>query len=237
MPKLQDYARSLLDFDLSAKQISQFDQLSATLQEWNQRLNLTGIRDADAIVVKHFLDSLTLLKALPEGDGGRLIDVGTGAGFPGLALAIALPDLHATLLDATAKKLRFVDHAGAELGLENIRTLHARAEDAGQDKRHREKYDVVVARAVAPLPALLEYTLPFARRRGIVIAMLGVSAREDVKRAEKAARILGGELRDIKSVKLPTLDHPRHLAVYAKSRATPRRFPRRAGLPTREPIQ
>ena len=237
MPDLAEQARRLLGIELSLKQIRQFDQLLDLLQDWNQRFNLTGIKEADAIVIKHFLDSLTIWKALPATKRASLIDVGSGAGFPGLPLAIVRPELQLTLLDSTAKKLRFVDHAGAALGLTHIRTLHARAEDAGQDKRHRENYAVAVARAVAPLPSLLEYSLPFVSPGGSFIAMLGASARKDVKAAAAAARLLGGELRAIETVHLPTLDHPRHVAVYRKVRKTPRRFPRRAGIPKREPLQ
>ncbi len=230
-------AKALLDLDLTAEQIRQFDLLTLQLLEWNRRMNLTGITDPAEIAIKHYLDSLTLVQAIPQLNDDSLIDVGTGAGFPGLALAIVFPRLRVTLMDSTAKKLRFIDHVGAVLGLDNIRSLHARAEDAGQQKQHRERYDIVVARAVARMPALMEYTLPLAKCGGQVIVMKGTSAQEESNAAAKAISILGGELFDIKEVRLPTMDKPRYLIVIDKLEATPRRYPRNAGTPTRDPIR
>lgn len=207
------------------------------LLDWNQRMNLTSITAPDDIIVKHFLDSLTLTAVVSQFDGLRLIDVGTGAGFPGLALAIAFPALEVTLLDSTAKKLRFIDAVGRELNLRNVRTMHARAEDAGRDKGHRASYDIAAARAVARLPALMEYLLPLVKPEGQAIAMQGQSAYDDVNSAAKAIEVLGGELFAIEEVRLPTLDHPRYLIVIDKIRNTPRQYPRQPGTPSRAPIQ
>lgn len=204
---------------------------------WNQRMNLTSITAPKDIVVKHFLDSLTLTTVVSQFDGLRLIDVGTGAGFPGLALAIAFPALEVTLLDSTAKKLRFIESVGRELQLKNVRTMHARAEDAGRDKGHRASYDIAVARAVARLPALMEYLLPLAKPEGQVIAMQGMTAYDDANSAAKAIEALGGELFAIEEVLLPTLDNPRYLIVIDKIKKTPRQYPRQPGTPTRDPIQ
>ena len=237
MSILAEEAASLLGICLPPAQIQQFDQLSELLLGWNQRINLTAIRDPAAIAVKHYLDSLTVAKVIPRFDGLRLIDVGAGAGFPGLALAIAFPRLRVTLLDATAKKLRFIDQAGQALGLENIRTLHIRAEDAGRHPKHRGAYDLVTARAVAKMPTLMEYTLPLAKRGGQVIAMQGSRANEETNRAAKAIDRLGGELFAIEEIRLPTLDQPRYLVVIDKVKRTPKRYPRQAGIPTRQPIQ
>ena len=237
MAVLAKQAKSLLGFNLLPAQVQKFNQLSELLLDWNQRMNLTAIKDPAAIAIKHYLDSLTLIEAVPCFEGRRLIDVGAGAGFPGLALAIAFPNLHVTFLDSTAKKLRFVDHVGQTLGLKNIRTLHARAEDAGRHPDHRGAYDIVATRAVARMPVLMEYTLPFAKLAGRVIAMQGSSAYEATSSAAKAISKLGGELFAIEEIKLPTLDHPRYLVVIDKIEPTPAPYPRSAGAPARRPIQ
>ena len=236
MTALEIQARSLLRLELTARQIRQFSSLSDLLLQWNERLNLTSITDPDAIVIQHFLDSLTLLKVIDADDAPRLMDVGAGAGFPGLPLAIALPQTEVTLLESRAKKLKFIEAAGQALELDNIRTVHARAEDAGQSSAHRQGYDVVAARAVAAMPSLLEYLLPLAKVGGRAIAMLGSRAREDVERSRKAMTLLGGELHAIEPIMLPTLEQPRHLVVVHKARPTPKRYPRQAGMPTREPL-
>ncbi len=236
MAILETYAKSLFGVSLSPAQLRQFAQLTDLLLDWNQRMNLTAIAAPAEIAIKHYLDALTLAQVIPRFAGLRLIDVGTGAGFPGLALAIAYPRLRVTLMDSTGKKLRFIDAAGQALGLKNIQTLHARAEDAGRHQAHRERYDIVTARAVARMPALMEYTLPLAKIEGQVIAMKGRTAYAEVNEAAKAIDTLGGELFTIEEVRLPTLDNARYLIVVDKVFATPRRYPRNAGTPTREPI-
>ena len=234
---LAKYAASLLDIELSDEQLLQFERLTQLLLTWNQRMNLTAITDPAEIAVKHYLDALTIKRVLPQIDSLHLIDVGAGAGFPGLPLAIAFPQLQTTLMDSTAKKLRFVDHAAKSLGLDNVRALHARAEDAGRDQAHRQAYDIVVARAVARLPILLEYCLPLCKLGGQVIAMKGASAFDETNAAVKAIDSLGGELFAIEEITLPTLDHPRYLIVIDKVAATPKRYPRKAGTPSRQPIR
>ena len=236
MSFLRSYAKSLLKLDLSDGQLRQFDALTDLLLDWNQRLNLTGITDPAEIAVKHYLDSLSLATVVPRFNSLKLIDVGSGAGFPGLPLALVFPQLQATLLDSTRKKLRFIEYASDALGLDNVRTLHARAEDAGRSKAHREHYDIVVARAVAKMPALMEYTLPLARLDGQVIAMRGTDAFDETNEAAKAINLLGGELFTIEEIRLPTLDNPRYLVAVDKIQPTPKRFPRTAGVPSRQPI-
>lgn len=236
MPSLAEHAKSYLDLELSETQIHQFDQLTEILLDWNQRMNLTAIKDPDEIMIKHHLDSLTLLKVVPQFDDLKLIDVGTGAGFPGLALAIVFPKLHVTFLDSTAKKLKFIDHVAQALKLKNVRTHHARAEEAGRDKKHRESYDIVTARAVARMPALMEYTLPLAKLEGQVIAMKGSTAYDETNSAAKAISELGGELFTIHEINLPTIDNPRYLVIVDKLDPTPKQYPRSVGIPTREPI-
>ena len=233
---LARHAQDLLGINLSQSQLAQFQRLTVLLLAWNARMNLTGITDPAEISIKHYLDSLTLLRHLPESGRARLIDVGTGAGFPGLPLAISLSDMRISMLDSTARKLRFIDAAGQALGLENIRTVHARAETAGRDDAHRGTYDFVVARAVGRLPALMECTLPLAKRGGAVIAMQGASAHNDARQAAKAIATLGGELDEIAEVRLPTMDKPRHLVIARKTGKTPRRYPRQPGIPARDPI-
>lgn len=236
MSSLAEYAKSLFQLDLSDGQIQQFERLTLELIEWSQRMNLTSIKDPNDILIKHHLDSLTLVKVIHQFDDMRLIDVGTGAGYPGLALAIAFPKLHVTFMDSTGKKLKYIDHVGDVLQLNNISTLHSRAEDAGQHIDHRESYDIVTARAVARMPALMEYTLPLAKLDGQVIAMKGSTAYDETNSAAKAISNLGGELFSIEEITLPTINDPRYLVIVDKIDPTPPYYPRNAGTPTREPI-
>lgn len=236
MSTLSTYASSLLGIELSEEQIRKFERLTKLLLRWSERMNLTAITDPAEIAIKHYLDALTLAQVVPQFDDRRLIDVGTGGGFPGLPLAIVFPRLQVTLMDSTAKKLRFIDDVAQSLALENASSLHARAEDAGQSKRHREAYDIVVARAVARMPVLAEYTLPLCKLGGQAVAMKGTSAFEETAAAAKAITALGGELFGMEEVMLPTLDNPRYLIVIDKLKPTPRRYPRKAGMPSRQPI-
>lgn len=229
-------AQAVLSLELSQAQLAQFEQLTGLLLDWNARMNLTGITEPAEIALKHYLDSLTVLNVLPKAGRRRLLDVGTGAGFPGLPLAIVRPLLRVTLLDATAKKLRFIEEAGRVLGLDNIRIVHARAEDAGRDDAHRGTYDFVTARAVNRMPALMECTLPMTKRGGMVIAMKGTAAHEETQAASKAISTLGGELAGIDEVRLPGLEKARFLVMVRKVGKTPRRYPRQAGAPNRDPL-
>jgi len=236
MPTLAEYAKDLFKLELSTEQVQQFERLTEELIDWNQRMNLTAIIEPDDILIKHYLDSLTLTQVIHQFDGMKMIDVGTGGGFPGLALAITFPKLHVTFMDSTGKKLKFIDHVGGVLKLKNISTLHSRAEDAGRDRKHREAYDIVTARAVARMPALMEYTLPLTKLEGQVIAMKGSSAYDETNNAAKAISALGGELFSIEEITLPTIDDPRYLVIVDKIDPTPKQYPRNAGTPTREPI-
>lgn len=234
--ELRSHARSLLELELTSEQLERFAGFTSLLLDWNQRMNLTGITDPQEIAVKHFLDSLTLIPLIPRSQSLRIVDVGTGAGFPGLVIAVMFPEFHVTLMDSTGKKLRFIKHVGEALSLGNIRVLHSRAEDAGRSRAHRETYDIVMARAVAPMPALMEYTLPLAKIGGQVIAMRGTDAYDVTNTAARAIDILGGELFTIEEVQLPGFTNPRYLVVVDKVDPTPRDYPRNAGIPTRQPL-
>lgn len=233
---LQDYAASLFNVALTDAQVQQFAVYAAQLLDWNTRVNLTAITDPQEVMVRHFLDSLSLASVIGFESGDKLIDVGTGAGFPGLALAIAYPQIQVTLLEATAKKLTFCQHIADTLHLRNVKMLHARAEEAGQMQQHRAQYDVVTARAVARLPILLEYLLPLAKVNGMCIAMKGATAPTEVADSDKALATLGGDVQPLVSIHLPDVEDVHYLVTTIKRKSTPRTYPRKAGTPAREPL-
>ncbi|MBO5076849.1 MAG: 16S rRNA (guanine(527)-N(7))-methyltransferase RsmG [Clostridia bacterium] len=227
----------LIGPELSPAQAEQFEKYCALLAEWNKVMNLTAIVDPDEVAVKHFADSLTLLPYLDRAGTRTLIDVGTGAGFPGIPLKIMRPELEVTLLDSLEKRVRFLDTVTCELGLSGIRTIHARAEDAGRDRKLRGQFDASVARAVAPMNVLCEYCLPFVRPDGKFFAMKG-PAQEDFRRALKE---LGGEVEadDVFELTGAAGEGPalqRRIICVKKSGTTPAKYPRRAGLPAKKPL-
>lgn len=222
---------------LTEAQLSAFERYSQELIAWNARVNLTRIVEPAEIVVKHFLDSLSVYQVLRElSPALSLIDVGSGAGFPGLPLKIALPQLRLTLLESTAKKTAFLQHIIQVLNLTGVTVLTARAEEAGRRRDQRRRYDVAVARAVAPLPVLAEYTLPLVKVGGLVVVQKGQHPAEEIKEAANALGILGGKVGQILPVTVPGLDAERHLVVIQKNRPTPPQYPRRPGLPAKKPI-
>jgi 16S rRNA (guanine527-N7)-methyltransferase len=232
---LSDQARQF-EIELSPAQRDAFQVYLRELTAWNARFNLTAITDPDQVIVKHFLDSLSVAPFLRHASPTALIDIGSGAGFPGLPLKIALPALQVLLLDSTGKKVQFLKHLITELKLSEAAALHARAEELGHNPAYREKYDFAVARAVADLATLLEYALPFVRVGGLFVAQKGVDVVEELEHAAPALRQLGGRLREVAPVQLPGLE-PRHLVVVEKSARTPPRYPRSAGAPRKNPIQ
>lgn len=231
------YAQRLFNLKLSEAQQAQFAQYAAELEAWNKsRANLTAITGIEAIEIRHFLDSLSLLGMLDIPQGARLIDVGTGGGFPGVPLKIVRPDLRLTLLEATGKKIAFLQHLAGILQLSDVQFLNARAEEAGHMPEQRERYDFVVARAVAHMPILAEYLLPLARVGGLCVAMKGESAEREASEAANALRILGGRVSQIVPVQLPEVAEPHYLVIIEKIAPTPRLYPRKPGLPAKKPL-
>jgi len=226
---------------ISERQHHQLLSYARLLREWNEKINLTAILDDEGIAVRHFQDSLTLVPAIRSyqaSHGSKLLlaDVGTGAGFPGLVLKIACPEIEVVLIDALNKRLKFLEAVIAELGLQGIRTVHARAEDAGRMNNLREQFDLVVARAVAALPVLAEYCLPLVRNNGQFIAMKA-QAEEEIGSAQKALAILGGSTPTAQSFLLPGTDMQRTLITVDKVRPTPQAYPRKAGKVEQNPLQ
>jgi 16S rRNA (guanine527-N7)-methyltransferase len=236
MEKLLRDAQQLFGLCLSQKQMAQLTAYERELLEWNEKFNLTAIRDVDGIRVKHFLDSFSCTLAWKDQTPRRLIDVGTGAGFPGIVLKILYPGLKLTLVESVGKKANFCTHIVQTLGLENVEILSARAEDVGQNSAHREKYDWAVARAVAALPVLSEYLLPLVKVGGGMLAQKGESGPAEVQTAEKAFKLLGGRLRQLIKVELPGVADERYLVVIDKFAATPPGYPRKAGIPSKKPL-
>lgn len=222
--------------DLVPAQLDRFARYQAMLLDWNTRINLTAIAAPEDVQRKHFLDSLTCLAVLPPGPL-RLIDVGSGAGFPGLPLKLVRPELSITLLEATGKKAKFLEYVVAELGLAGVRIVNARAEEAGRDPAERERYDWAVARAVAPMPELAEYLLPLVRTGGFALAQKGRDAAAEAAGAARVFERLGGRLAEVRAVTVPGLEDERALIVLEKVTTTPRQYPRRPGEPRRKPIR
>ncbi len=232
---IQDTAK-IIGLHLNARQVRSFQLYEKELLEWNEKINLTAINEPEAIRTKHFLDSLTAICELNNPTPERLVDVGTGAGFPGIPLKIMLPDLKLTLVESVGKKADFCRHMVEVLKLENVEVLTTRAEDLGQQAQYREKFDWAVARAVSQLPVLVEYLLPLVRVSGGMLAQKGEHAHAEVQSAEKAMRLLGGSLRRVSPVTLPGVAEERYLVVIDKKATTPLQYPRRAGLPIKKPL-
>ncbi len=236
MEKLAQDTYNLLGVRLSARQLAQFQRYEKELLEWNARFNLTAIREPEAIRSKHFLDSLTCMLAWRDNPPTSLIDVGSGAGFPGIPLKILYPNLALTLIESVGKKAEFCRHAAAALGMESVEVIQARAEEIGQIGKHRERYDWAVARAVANMPILVEYLLPLVRVGGGMLAQKGESGPAETHASERAVRLLGGQLRQLTKVNLPGVVEDRYLVVIDKIAATPSNYPRRVGIPSKKPL-
>jgi 16S rRNA (guanine527-N7)-methyltransferase len=236
MEKLKAGAERL-GLGLSNAQLEKFQSYYRELMDWNKRVNLTAITDYEEVQLKHFLDSLTVILAWPPGNTRlRLIDVGTGAGLPGIPLKIVFPDIKLTLLEATAKKAGFLRHIVEKLGLADVEIVVGRAEEVAHQPRYREGFDLVLSRAVAALPTLVELALPFAAVGGSFIAQKKGNISEEISRADRAIKLLGGRLRELKRVDITGLADERYLVIIDKVSPTPAKYPRRPGLPARRPL-
>ena len=232
---IQD-AKNLFNVHLTARQVMALINYEKELMAWNQKFNLTAIRDVESIRTKHFLDSYSCVLAWKANPPKRLVDVGTGAGFPGIPLKIVYPTKHVTLVESVGKKAMFCQHVIQTLGLDDIEVIQSRAEDLGQKSAHRESYDWAVARAVAQLNILSEYLLPLVKVGGTMLAQKGESGPAEAQSAEKAMKILGGKLKQIIPVELPGVPDDRYLVMVDKVAATPPKYPRKAGIPMKIPL-
>lgn len=225
-----------LGVKLSEEQIAQFYEYYNLLLEWNKVMNLTSITDFNDVVKKHFVDSLSLVKAYPVREPSKVVDVGSGAGFPGLALKIAYPGLEMTLLDSLGKRVRFLDAVIGKLGLRGVSAIHGRAEDWAVKGKLRESFDLCVSRAVANLSTLSEYCIPFVKQGGMFISYKSEKVSEEVEKAAGAVALLGGRIEERVEFMLPNSQMFRSLVRIKKVKSTPGRFPRKAGLPGKEPL-
>jgi 16S rRNA (guanine527-N7)-methyltransferase len=230
-----DIAEKEYGIVLDRAALERFEWYYRELVEWNKRFNLTAIRDQVGIEIKHFLDSLTVA-TITRSVPGSIIDVGTGAGFPGLALKILWPDAKLSLVESVQKKANFCVHVAETLGFSDVNVLAQRAEDIGQNPLHREKYQLVTARAVAKMPVLLEYLLPLAKLGGLVVMQKGENGAEEAEASQRIMRKLGGDLKEIRPVKLPDVEGDRYLIVVSKHAHTPKDFPRHPGTPAKTPL-
>lgn len=230
---LRESAWNLLRLELSTRQLEQFSLYGDMLVEWNGRLNLTAITGPREIVIKHFLDSLALDRHLK---GLELADIGTGAGFPGLPLKIIRPDRHMVLVDSLAKRLKFLDAVIQKLGLVQVETVHARAEEFGRMEKYRERFDTVVSRAVAGFPVLLEYALPVLKSGGLFLAAKGSKAEEEIAQAQNALALLHGKVIGIKKFSLGSEAEHRSVIIVEKTMHISQEFPRKPGIPNKKPL-
>lgn len=227
-----------LQIDLTDNQIDQLLKYYEMLVLWNEKMNLTAITEYNEVLKKHFIDSLSIVKAYDISSAGNIsvIDIGTGAGFPGLVLKIAFPKLSITLLDSLNKRIHFLNTVIKELELKKVETIHGRAEDYAKQASYREKYDLCVSRAVANLATLSEYCLPFVKKGGRFISYKSEKVSEELLQSEKAITILGGSVSNQVEFYLPDSDIFRNLFVIEKTNVTPKKYPRKAGVPAKEPL-
>lgn len=225
---------SKIDINLDNEICNKLYNYMNLLLEWNEKINLTAITDEKEIILKHFIDSFTINKFINSGD--IMLDIGTGAGFPGLPIKIIRPEVDVFLMDSLNKRINFLNEVIELLQLKNIEAFHSRAEEMAKNNKFREKFDVVTSRAVAKLNILLEYMLPYTKIDGKCLCMKGPNIEEEIKEAEKALKILGGEIEKIEKIILPDSNIERNIIIIRKKSPTPLKYPRKAGMPTKEPL-
>lgn len=225
---------SKIDINLDNEICNKLYNYMNLLLEWNEKINLTAITDEKEIILKHFIDSFTINKFINSGD--KMLDIGTGAGFPGLPIKIIRAEVDVFLMDSLNKRINFLNEVIESLQLKNIEAFHSRAEEMAKNNKFREKFDVVTSRAVAKLNILLEYMLPYTKVNGKCLCMKGPNIEEEIKEAEKALKILGGEIEKIEKIILPDSNIERNIIIIRKKSATPLKYPRKAGMPTKEPL-
>jgi 16S rRNA (guanine527-N7)-methyltransferase len=221
---------------LTDRQKEQFDHFFRLLVEWNEKMNLTGITEEGQVYNKHFYDSITPAFYFPFDQVQSVVDIGGGAGFPSIPLKICFPHLKMTIIDSLNKRMSFLQHVAKELGLENLNPVHGRAEDRGQEAIYREKFDLVVARAVARLNLLSEFCLPFAKVGGHFVALKGAEITPELAEAKKAIKTLGGKTRKVETFQLLEEAGERNIVIMEKIEATPKSYPRKAGVPAKKPL-
>lgn len=226
-----------LHISVTERMLHQFDRFYEILVEWNKVMNLTGITEYEEVVQKHFVDSLSIGNIIDLSQIDRVIDVGTGAGFPGIPLKIAYPHLKITLLDSLNKRIKFLNTVTEELELEDISAIHGRAEDYARQKEYREQYDLSVSRAVANLATLSEYCIPYVKTGGLFVSYKSGEIDQEAEDSKKAVKILGGSVRQVEKFELPGTDIARSFVVIEKVKETGKKYPRKAGLPSKEPIK
>lgn len=225
-----------LGIELTDFQVQQFEEYYKLLVEWNKVMNLTSVIEYDEVMKIHFIDSLSIIKGIDINSCKKVMDVGTGAGFPGIPLKIVFPHLEVVLLDSLNKRIKFLDEVINKLELKNIKAIHGRAEDFAKDKEYREQFDLCVSRAVANLSSLSEYCIPYTMLKGHFISYKSGIVDEEIKSAKTSMFLMGGELKEVIKFSLPNSEIERSLVVIKKKKNTPGKYPRKAGLPSKEPI-
>lgn len=226
-----------LGLNINDQMYEQFDRYYELLVEWNKVMNLTGITDYDEVNAKHFVDSLSIVKAVDMNNVHSLIDVGTGAGFPGIPIKIAFPHIQITLLDSLNKRVKFLNNVIDELNLKDITAIHGRAEDIAKKKEHRAQYEICVSRAVANLATLSEYCIPYVKNNGYFVPYKSGEIDDELIESKNAVKILGGTIDNTVKFDLPGTDIKRSLVIIHKIKETPKKYPRKAGMPTKEPLR
>lgn len=234
LQELEEKAK-LINIELNEEQKEKFYNYMNLLIEWNKKINLTAITEPKEIILKHFIDSLTISKYIK--DDSKIIDVGTGAGFPGIPLKIYNPTLKITLLDSLNKRIIFLKEVIQKLELKDIEAIHGRIEDIAQEKEYREKYDIVTSRAVSTLNVLSEYMIPFSKKEGKSICMKGIDIENELEDAKNAIKTLGGKTEQVEEFKLANEDIKRNIIIIKKEKSTPNKYPRKAGIPSKNPIK